>query len=201
LDYQGEHLANLEEAHELAICAVPLFEMKSLVQDRIVFTPPMECQPVASLPDGPGWVYELKLDGYRAQAIRDKNGVHLFSKNGKDFSKKFPQLFAALEEALPEGTAVDGELVAFDDGGHPSFNAIQNASAATNIVFFVFDILVSGWRNVKHLALSERMILLQSAIVPSNRVQLSEHFHSPLSRFVAAVREMGGEGVVAKRLQ
>jgi ATP-dependent DNA ligase len=78
----------------------------------------MECLPVASLPDRPGWVYELKLDGFRAQGIWDKSSVHLLSKNGKDFSKKFPQVCAALKEALPLGTAVDGELVAFDESGH-----------------------------------------------------------------------------------
>ena len=166
----------------------------------IPFTPPMECLPVASLPDGSGWVYELKLDGYRAQAIRDKNSIDLFSRNGKDFSKKFPKVCAALKEALPLGTAVDGELVAFDESGHPSFNAIQNASAGTKIVFFVFDVLVNRWRDVKHLALIERLPLLQSAVVPSERVQLSEHFAGAVSRFVSAVRQMGGEGVVAKRL-
>jgi ATP-dependent DNA ligase len=101
---------------------------------------------------------------------------------------------------MPLGTAVDGESVAFDESGRPSFNAIQNASAETNIVFFVFDVLVDRWRDVKHLALSERLPLLQSAVVPSERVQLLEHFDGHLSRFVAAVREMGGEGVVAKRL-
>jgi ATP-dependent DNA ligase len=73
-------------------------------------------------------VYELKLDGFRAQAIRDKHGVHLFSRNGKGFSKKFPHIFAAVATALPMGTAVDGELVAFDETGHPSFKAIQNPS-------------------------------------------------------------------------
>ena len=160
----------------------------------------MECLPVASLPEGSEWVYELKLDGFRGQAIRDKNGVHLLSRNGKDFSKTFPQVCVALKDALPLGTAVDGELVAFDKSGHPSFTAIQNASAETNIVFFVFDVLVNRWRDVKHLALSKRLPLLQSVVVPSERVQLSEHFSGPLNRFVAAVKEMGGEGVVAKRL-
>src|SRR5215469_290549 len=96
--------------------------------DRIPFTPPMECLPTSRLPDGAGWVYELKLDGFRAQAIRDKRGVHLLSRNGKDFSCKFPRVFAALSDALPLGTALDGELVAFDKTGHPSFKAIQNAN-------------------------------------------------------------------------
>lgn len=160
----------------------------------------MECLPVTSLPDASGWVYELKLDGFRAQGSRDKRGVHLFSKNGKDFSEKFPKVFAALADALPMGTSVDGELVAFDESGHPSFNAIQNASPETNIVFFVFDVLVNRWTDVKHLALSERLPILQSAVVPSQWVQLSEHFAGPVSRFVTAVRKMSGEGVVAKRL-
>jgi bifunctional non-homologous end joining protein LigD len=160
----------------------------------------MECLPVNELPESPDWVYELKLDGFRGQGIRDRRGVHLLSRNGKDLSKKFPQVCAALMEALPLGTAVDGELVAFDESGRPSFNAIQNASAETNIVFFVFDVLVNRWRDVKHLVLSERLPLLQSAVVPSERVQLSEHFARSVSRIVAAVRKMGGEGVVAKRL-
>jgi ATP-dependent DNA ligase len=86
----------------------------------IPFAPPMECLPVASLPEGPGWIYELKLDGYRAQAIRSTSGLHLQSRNGKDFSKRFPQVFAALAEALPLGTVVDGELVAFDEAGQPT---------------------------------------------------------------------------------
>ena len=57
-----------------------------------------------------------------------------YRENGKDFSKKFPQVFTALKKALPLGTAVDGELVAFDETGHLSFNPIQNASAETNIL-------------------------------------------------------------------
>lgn len=174
--------------------------MKRITDSEIAFAPPMECLPVNELPESHDWVYELKLDGFRGQAIRDKNGVHLLSRNGKDFSKKFPQVFAALAEALPLGTAVDGELVAFDESGQPSFSAIQNADADTNVMFFAFDVLVNHWRDVKNLALDERLSLLQSAIVPSERVQLSEHFSGPLNRFVAAVREMGGEGVVAKRL-
>ena len=174
--------------------------MTRTTDSDIPFTRPMECLPVIELPESPDWVYELKLDGFRGQGIRDNRGVHLLSRNGKDFSQKFPQVCAALKEALPLGTAVDGELVAFDETGHPSFNAIQNASTETNIVFFVFDVLVSRWKDVKYLPLSERLPLLQSTVVPSERVQLSEHFAGPVSRFVAAVRKMGGEGVVAKRL-
>jgi DNA ligase D-like protein (predicted ligase) len=174
--------------------------MKRAMDSEIPFTPPMECLSVNEIPESPDWVYELKLDGFRGQGIRDKRGVHLLSRNGKDFSKKFPQVCAALKEALPLGTAVDGELVAFDETGHPNFNVIQNASAETNVVLFVFDVLVDRWKDVKYQPLSERLRLLQSALIPSERVQLSEQFSGPVSPFVSAVRQMGGEGVVAKRL-
>jgi ATP-dependent DNA ligase len=169
-------------------------------QDSISFTLPMECLPVSRLPDGPGWEYELKLDGYRAQAIRDRAGVRLLSRNGKDFARKFPGVLAALEEALPLGTALDGELVAFDETGQPSFNAIQNATAKSNVVLFVFDVLTHQWNDMKRLPLSERRALLPSAFAASDRVQLSEQFAPPLARFVSAVKQLGGEGVVAKRL-
>lgn len=168
--------------------------------DAISFAPPMDCLLVGNLPDGPDWVYELKLDGYRGQAIRDNRGVHLRSRNGKDFSRKFPGVFAALKDAISLGTAVDGELVAFDETGHLSFSALQNANADTHVVFFVFDVLTCRWKDTKPLPLSERLSLLKTAITPSERILLSEHFNGPVSKFEAAVRRMGGEGVVAKRL-
>jgi bifunctional non-homologous end joining protein LigD len=70
---------------------------------------------------------ELKLDGYRAQGVRDAKGARLLSKNGKDFSRKYPQIVQALARALTMDTVLDGELVAFDDDGRPSFNALQNS--------------------------------------------------------------------------
>jgi ATP-dependent DNA ligase len=81
-----------------------------------------------------------------------------------------------------------------------SFNALQNSGVDTNLVFFAFDVLVYRWKDTKHLPLSERKSLLKTAIRPSEGVQLSEHFPGPATKFIAAVRQMGGEGVVAKRL-
>lgn len=166
----------------------------------IPFTPVMECLPVDRLPSGPDWVYELKLDGYRAQAIHDGRGVHLFSRNGGDFSQRFSSILTALKKALPPGTALDGELVGFDDTGRPSFNTTHNANAETAIVFFVFDVLAYRWKDVKHLPLTERLAILGSAFIASDWVQRSEQFAVPLDRIVSAVKELSGEGVVAKRL-
>jgi ATP-dependent DNA ligase len=122
------------------------------------------------------------------------------SRKGKDFSRRFPRVFAALKECLPNGTLIDGEVVAFDETGQLSFNALQNADPDANLVFFAFDVLVYRWKDLTHLPLSERMSLLKNAIRRSEQVQSSEHFPGPASKFVAAVHKMGGEGVVAKRL-
>src|SRR4051812_46159301 len=111
----------------------------------------MECLPVARLPEGDAWVYELKLDGYRAQAIRDKDGIRILSRNGNDLTKKYPLVTRDLSEAIENDTALDGELVAFDADAKLSFNALQNATFGTHVVFFAFDILVSEGRDVTRL--------------------------------------------------
>jgi bifunctional non-homologous end joining protein LigD len=160
----------------------------------------MECLAVDRLPKGEGWVYELKLDGYRAQGINDADGPRLMSRNGKNFSKKYPSILKALGVALPQGTAVDGELVAIDKASRPNFNALQNAEADTLVILFVFDLLVDRGKDVTRFPLSERRALLNAAVRTSGLVQYSEYFPGPLARFVSGVKAIGGEGVIAKRL-
>ena len=174
--------------------------MPRVSERTIAFTPPMECLPVDRLPESDEWIFELKLDGYRAQGIRDAKGVRLLSKNGKDFSKKYPHVVRGLEKALVMDTVVDGELVAFDGDGQQNFAVLQDAGPDTLVAFFVFDLLMDRGRDLKSLPLSERRAALQANLVTSDIVQCSEHFSGPLSRFVAAVRKVGGEGVIAKRL-
>lgn len=174
--------------------------MSHASKTTIPFTPPMECLAVARIPEGDAWVYELKLDGYRAQAIRDNMGVRLLSKNGKDFTKKYPHVTRDLLLAIEIDTALDGELVAFDNEGKLSFNTLQNASSGTHVVFFAFDILVSEGKDVKGLPLLDRKELLKSTLNRTEHVQLSDYFGGPLSRVLEGVKQIGGEGVVAKRL-
>jgi ATP-dependent DNA ligase len=128
------------------------------------------------------------LDGYRAQAIRDGASVRLFSRREKDLTQKYPLVSRGLLDAIKVGTALDGELVAFDDQGQLSFNALQNAASGTHVVFFAFDVLVSEGKDVTALSLRERKHLLKSIL------------GGPLSRFLEGVKQVGGEGVVAKRL-
>src|ERR1700736_315461 len=89
------------------------------------FVEPMLCLAVEKLPEGPAWQYEVKLDGYRAIGVRTKAGVELWSRNKKDFSHRFPNVARALE-ALPVETVLDGEILAVNDAGQPSFSSLQN---------------------------------------------------------------------------
>jgi ATP-dependent DNA ligase len=87
---------------------------------------------VHALPEGPDWGYELKLDGYRALGIKTNGKACLRSRNDKDFSAKYPAITKALAD-LPDETVVDGELVAFDESGRPSFNAVQNHGSSAPV--------------------------------------------------------------------
>lgn len=145
--------------------------MPRAISGTISFTPPMECQAAEYLPEGDEWVYELKLDGYRAQCIRDARGVRILSKNGNDLTRKFPAVVRAAEQALMDQTVIDGELVAFDESGRPSFNAMQNTGSQTNVVFFVFDILLERGRDATRLPLAERRSLLETHVIFSHLIQ------------------------------
>src|SRR5688572_6291405 len=89
------------------------------------FVEPMLLLPTSSLPEGSNWVYELKLDGYRALGFKTSNQAHLRSRNNKDFAGRYAAVARALG-ALPDETVIDGEIVAVDETGRPSFNLLQN---------------------------------------------------------------------------
>jgi ATP-dependent DNA ligase len=119
------------------------------------FIEPLLLLPAETLPDGPGWTHELKLDGYRALAIKHGDKVRLRSRNDKDFSRKYPGIAKALA-ALPDETVVDGEVIALDPDGRPSFNALQNGAIRATIVYYVFDVMILGGRSVMREALPPR---------------------------------------------
>ena len=150
------------------------------------------------LPSGSHWTYEVKLDGFRIEAVRGEDSVRLYSKNGKLLTSQFFQVSLELEK-LPAETVLDGELVALDDSGVPRFNLLQNyRSGNAHLMYFVFDVLVHKGNDVTKLALSVRRDLLRSILKRGQYVDLAA-WSDDLAALEQFVRTHGLEGVVAKR--
>jgi len=115
-------------------------------------------------PEGPEWCYELKLDGYRAIAARSGNRTQLWSRNKKDFNRRFPSVSTAIGE-LPNDTIIHGEIVALDPAGKPSFGLLQGfGSEASALVLYAFDLLMLRGKDVRLWPLEERRELGQSNV-------------------------------------
>lgn len=158
----------------------------------------MLLQAESSLPEG--WLYELKLDGYRALAGKVGGTVHVRSRNDNDFSMTYPTITTALK-ALPDDTVVDGEVVALDESGKPSFNLLQHSrSSQVRIVFYIFDLLILNGKEVMGQALRDRRQLLETKVLPqlAEPVRYSSQLDAPLTDLVAHVKQYGFEGLVAK---
>src|SRR5579863_2948047 len=132
---------------------------------RVAFVDPMLLLRTEKLPEGTDWLYELKFDSYRALAIKSGGRVQLRSRNDNDFNARYPGIVAALA-GLPDDTVKDGEVVALDAEGKPSFNMLQNYGSATAPLHFVFDLLVLSGKDVMGEPLVQRRALLEKRVLP-----------------------------------
>src|SRR5204862_3400327 len=129
-----------------------------------------------------------------------ENLVYLRSRNDNNFAVRYPEIAKALK-SLPNDTVVDGEIVALDEEGRPSFNLLQNyKSSRTQLVFFIFDLMMLAGRNVMDRTLTERRDLLERKVLPKLRgpVRYSPELTVPLAQLIEAVKTQGFEGLVAK---
>lgn len=176
--------------------------MKSLPKRKANFIEPMLLLRSQALPEGPNWQYELKLDGYRALGIKNSGTAHLRSRNNKSFDGRYPEIVKALAH-MPDETVVDGEAVALDESGRPSFNLLQNyGSSKAPLVYYVFDVLILAGRDVMGETLAVRRELLKEKILPrlAEPIRESRSLDAPLPELIRAVREQGLEGLASKRL-
>jgi bifunctional non-homologous end joining protein LigD len=154
----------------------------------------------SKLPVGDDWSYEVKWDGYRAQLVKDGPRVRLISRNLKDLTADYPQIPAAAVGLTPLDTIIDGEIVALDEHGVPSFQALQHRSVArAGVVFYAFDLLHLGASGFLKTPLSGRRRALHGLPFASP-ILLSTPLPGTPQRIEDAVRSAGLEGVVAKRV-
>lgn len=163
------------------------------------FIEPMLLLRTERLPEGPDWLVELKLDGYRAIAIKAGGEVRLRSRNDNDFNIRYPGIVKALAE-MPDETVLDGEVVALDEDGRPSFNKLQNYGAAAPLHFFIFDVLILMGKNVMNEPMIKRRDLIEEHVLPTlaDPIRYSPILDAPLEALVRSVKEQGLEGLIAK---
>jgi ATP-dependent DNA ligase len=178
---------------------MPADPLRSLPKTKAAFVEPMDCLPVAQLPDGSQWVWEIKLDGYRAVAVKSGGAVTLYSRNRKILNKRFPYIVEPLRR-LPDETVVDGEIVALDDDGRPVFNLLQNfTSESSRTRYFLFDLLCYKDRDPTRLPLLKRREMLRSLKFDDQRIVIADYIEVSAEQMLAAVREQRLEGVIGKQ--
>jgi bifunctional non-homologous end joining protein LigD len=170
------------------------------------FVPPQLCKLVDRPPAGGDWVHEIKFDGYRMQLRVEGGKAALRTRAGLDWSARFPQLIEDAE-GFPD-CLIDGEVVALDEAGSPSFAGLQAALAEEDtgdLIFFVFDLLHAEGEDLTDLPLSERKNRLKT-LLPSasqkggERIRYVEHFQSGGEAVLQSACRMSLEGVVSKKL-
>ena len=189
--------------------------------ERLIPAGAMTAMPAKMLPmlaeigdtafDKPGWMWEPKLDGYRALVFISAAGVTIRSRRGLDLTSTFPALAAELAKQAVDGMVLDGELVAFDAAGRPSFGAMQDrgqlkaaadlaaADRTQPVVFFAFDMPWFAGIDLRAAPYSERRRYLSQSLLPSPLVQLVHAAQDGIALSHAALAA-GFEGVIGKRV-
>jgi bifunctional non-homologous end joining protein LigD len=168
------------------------------------FVEPQLCKLVERPPDSSDWVHEIKLDGYRAQIrVADARAV-IRTRKGLDWTARFAAI-AKAAAALPD-CLIDGEVVALDQHGLPSFAALQAALSkerSQDLVFFAFDLLFEGREDLRALPLQERKARLETLLTGidlDGRINYVAHLDSNAEAVLASAEKMGLEGIVSKKL-
>ncbi len=159
----------------------------------------------ATPPTGPEWLHELKFDGYRLLGFLADGQVLLRTRNGNDWTAKFPAIADALRVLPAESVVVDMEAVVLDEFGKSNFSALQQAlspgGTGSSITAFAFDLLHFEGQSYVGLPLQRRKRKLKALLRgPQSTIRYSDHIIGSAARLVAKVCSMGLEGIVSKRI-
>ncbi len=173
---------------------------------------PMLAKLARKIPDGDGWLFEPKWDGFRCVAFRDGDRLELVSRNLKPLSRYFPELTQPLLDALPERCVIDGEIVVADVAGdgldfdallqriHPAKSRIDRLAAETPSAFVAFDILARDDQAFVDRPMTERRALLVDALTPNDVVHLTPAStdRSVADDWFGRFEGAGLDGIIAK---
>jgi bifunctional non-homologous end joining protein LigD len=168
---------------------------------RAAFIEPSLPSPAEHLPSGPDWVHEIKHDGYRLMARRDAVGIRLLTRNGYDWSPRYPLIVEAVNRLKVRSVLIDGEAVACDANGLAVFEHLRRKPTGRHVMLYAFDLLELDGEDLRRAAFETRKATLASllrASLPGFR--LNEHLTHPGDVVFRHACKMGLEGIVSKRL-
>jgi bifunctional non-homologous end joining protein LigD len=164
------------------------------------FIPP--CLPTIAKqpPTGPDWVYELKHDGYRLLVRRQDADVRVYSRNGANFTARFPRIVEAVRRLRVKSVLLDGEGIVYNGKGMPDFRLLhdkQNDFAATMIAF---DLLEVDGEDLRPASLAHRKLRLARLLIKArDGIEYNDHIEGDGRDIYASACELGHEGIIAKR--
>ena len=158
-----------------------------------------------------GWIFEIKYDGVRVIAERRGEEVRMLGRSGEDITARYPEIADALKGLMVENVVLDGEIIAHDESGRPSFGRLQKrmllnkprdiaaAMARVPVRAVFFDCLALEGHDLRKLALLDRKECLARVLPPAGVIQAGDHIEDQGEAFFDACSEMRLEGVIAKR--
>jgi bifunctional non-homologous end joining protein LigD len=162
--------------------------------------------------DDQEWLYEVKWDGYRAIAFVDNRSLRLVSRNQNDLSAAYPELLAIPDSVKARAAILDGEIVALDEQGRPSFSLMQQRTGVAEggrrirrtrddipVMYYVFDLLYLDGYNLMPARLEQRKKVLESVVADGDVVRYSDHYVGNGTALFEAAAQRQLEGIVAKR--
>ena len=171
------------------------------------FLAPQLATLVDAAPTGEQWVFEVKYDGYRIEALVHDGTVRLLTRRGKDWTRRFPAIAKRLARLPVRSATLDGELVALDRSGRSRFALLQqslDAGSDQRLTFFAFDLLQVNGEDLRALALDERRVRLQRLLrrggtIRSGGVRLGQRLRGDGTVLLRAACRRGLEGIIAKQ--
>ena len=158
-----------------------------------------------------GWLFEVKLDGYRMRAACQDGEPILYSRKGLAYTESFPEIARAVKAIPFEGVILDGELVVTNSAGHPNFNMLQaraklgareakRAAIESPATLYVFDLLAFAGYDLRKLPLVKRKQILRKVLPETGPLRYSEHFEKNGEALYEQVVKLGLEGIMAKKM-
>jgi bifunctional non-homologous end joining protein LigD len=167
---------------------------------RLKFIEPMKAAIAAPPPYDGQWLYEVKFDGYRVLAVKIGRDVELWSRNQKPQNERFPEVVKAVAKLPVKSCILDGEVCALDKQGRSSFQLLQNQGETNHpVVYYAFDVLVEGAKDLKKLPLTERKARLEALLLKAvDPIRPSAFFTEHPQKVLDKMKAVGAEGSIAK---